>query len=965
MAKKTSLYVLTLVGVLAVGLIRAAERTSYNSLPPPILEDVGAFSEGTDAINYFSDDGYLRTEIEGIVNKFLISPNLALWAPVQEISEEHPYFFFHSRRAAGSTLRNNLYDAAHTLGLPSYLSCENGIDCNENTIPHDLNKAIYAVHIKWGDHLKLDQLKSHRRVYDITAAHTGIDNSYSCTANIREPVSRIISCFQARFLSEVRAGKIPADTCIGDLSLKKIFFLLTAVDKVAGSCLNEPFRILSGQSNEGAINNLGMEIDANRTLALPILSHLSSDVLGQTFMHLQQCVPFVLELPEESSDLMAYKFPSLYKGGAFRVQMASNVNRDSDRCPGDRSRPTAQQVSFLEQFAAYERVLYDAVVQKVKAAHAELLADKNAMAAVEATKEKQKDVMKEQFKLQPEWLQAEQQRIYMDELRKNPQDSMQLVINKEYEHGYYYRSYEGQPVRTSFSASSNVSYVTLLDGLGATNDLKYRAMLLNILATKHAFDKFGSIADFVVMYGFHDDLIGNMDPVTAKRIMKRPDAVDEEVIDLVWADLAFLESYGIKLHRLEPFRIPLSDSACKSCIEWEAEEDKLLQITLRKIEAWGLTMYDRVQFLDADIMPLVSMDCFFDMNPFQGLDGAAAATVAAARVDDKAAVRLAAFESGWVSPLNAGWALLSPNLADYQSLRRWAIWRLHQGGHWDTNLGFGVPMPEGLLHSDPPVYWGNRQTMKDWGFYGADLEQGLFVHHFAVAQDPMAAPPDSPANSSVAPESSGGGAGSVSARYDSAFFVQIDSQDISIIQRGQFITERPPRQALGCCLAARPNQKYLHMRKEEHSGEWVRPSSRMVHFVGDSKPWLHNDTDIFPRLHPAHNGGKPGDRRALRNGGGGGGGGGRSSLARKRENAHLKAIKELESLKKGPQSLETSKKIEEVEEIVRHRSWDWYGSVEVRQRLEWYRRLDTLRLNVKHYNLQSFLQSRDPLQLVG
>ena len=1134
--------------------MQGAEKKLYNVLAPPPMEDIGAFRTSTSALDYFSAHSNERTEVEVIVNKFLALPNLPQWAPVRDISEEHPYLFFHARKAAGSTLRSDLYDAANILGLSFYIACEGGVDCDTYKLPHNQSNAIYAMHMHWGDQFRLKELqKRHRGPHQVNDIHhpstdsylrysttdgiEDIHHSFSCMSNMREPVSRIISCIKFRFLDDSHNGKFSNTSCIGDLSLEELYHLLAdEVDEFANSCLNEPFRVFSGLYDEDVINSLGIELDTSRHLALPNLSNLSLHALQATLKHYQQCAPYILELPVESSDLLAYKFPDLYSAGAYRLDMANNVGGDSERCSGDRSKPTAQQMHLLEHFAAYERVLYDAVVQKVKVAHAELLTTRSALTAVGATKAKLKKVMKEQFSRQPKWLQARQRRVYKQQLRghgdslksvrtgsesveysgsreaafQSQELSRDVVVmgghldngfesngsfinstspysmkddsdfsnssrssnlrsetNKAYEYPYYYKHYEGRALYTKFTPTSNVSYVSLLDGLGATNNLEYRSMLLNILVTKRSLEMFGSTADFIVMYGFYDDLLGNTDSVTRQRIHKRPSAVDEEVIDLVWTDLAFLETFGIKLHRLEPFRIPLSDSACRNCTAWEeADEDKMLQITLHKVEVWGLKMYERIQFLDGDLMPLVNMDCLFYMEPFSGADGASMAA-AAGLTGDQAAARITAFEAGWISPLNAGWALVTPNHAEYQSLRQWAVWRLKRGWRWDWRVGYGEAIPEGLLYTDPPAYWGNRQNVTDWGFYGADLEQGLFVYHFAVAYDPLRAPRDvtggirKPTSRKTSTKIRGVGS-------DDALFVHIDSTEVSIIQHGRVIARRKPRQALGCCLGSQPHRKYLHMRKEEHSGEWVRPSSRMVHFVGDAKPWLHNDTANFEMLrregrqaaktasdpttnsaavaagtrmvsrstrhHNMNSGSASGSvvgsdhytsvttgtadrvRRKLGMHGKGGKGGSEarrfdtedenrhssnmkqhhtsphgssgattSSIAgeggaqsaplgkERRKDQYLTATDELQALQQlEVQTAETETKIQDLQAFIekreraeKKRSWSWYSSVESKQRLEWYRRLDAMRLNVRHSNLLSFLASREPLKVVG
>ena len=173
---------------------------------------------------------------------------------------------------------------------------------------------------------------------------------------------------------------------MGDaLHLQELYHLLAEeVDDFSNSCLNEPFRVFSGLHDEDVINSLGLKLNPAELTVEPSLDHLSADVFEQTLMRYAQCTPYILELPKQSGDLLAYKFPQLYEAGAFRMDKASNVEKT--KCEGNRGKPTPEQLKLLANFAAYERVLYDAVIMKTQNIYRQLMTNQTARAMVAKTK---------------------------------------------------------------------------------------------------------------------------------------------------------------------------------------------------------------------------------------------------------------------------------------------------------------------------------------------------------------------------------------------------------------------------------------------------------------------------------------------------------------------------------------------------------------------------------------------------
>lgn len=438
--------------------------------PAPKPEHIVSY-QSRGAIDYFSTED--KSQLQAIVNEFLAIPNDSIWSVVTNISEDHPYVFFHARKASGSTLRGTLFVAAKTLGLSSFVACERGVHCDTYHIPNDVSYAVYALHMQWGELKVLEHLHRMKHRSSVEGVHTtttitttnttsttaappkdtlnyrsdattiqGYNTSsnnyssniftgnssssnsgstststssgtsgvgtahnstdsvgysaatcttsdrhhslqFSCATNLRDPVGRLLSCVEFRFLRE--PGRFTNATCIADVTTEELYHLLAEeVDDYSNSCINEPFRIFSGLYDEDDINTLGLHFDPVRHLALPRLSSLSAHVFRETLMRYALCTPYIMELPEQSTDLLAYKFPVLYDAAAYRMDRAANVHKS--RCSRQKSVATQSQMALLEHFAAYERVLYDAVVAKLRAAHEEQMAIAEVAAAVMATK---------------------------------------------------------------------------------------------------------------------------------------------------------------------------------------------------------------------------------------------------------------------------------------------------------------------------------------------------------------------------------------------------------------------------------------------------------------------------------------------------------------------------------------------------------------------------------------------------
>lgn len=120
-----------------------------------------------------------------------------------------------------------------------------------------------------------------------------------------------------------------------------------------------------------------------------------------------------------------------------------------------------------------------------------------------------------------------------------------------------------------------------------------------------------------------------------------------------------------------------------------------------QVTPFRFTQYERVQYLDGDVLPTKNMDCYFMLNENT-------------------------FNTGTASPLNSGWFLAIPNEQDFVEMRELAFDRLVRP--WNTSRGWGIPLtPHVHLH-----YRGGDKDVVEWNFNGASLDQGLFTHYFVL-----------------------------------------------------------------------------------------------------------------------------------------------------------------------------------------------------------------------------------------
>ena len=236
------------------------------------------------------------------------------------------------------------------------------------------------------------------------------------------------------------------------------------------------------------------------------------------------------------------------------------------------------------------------------------------------------------------------------------------VVNSE--------SLQGHPTR-------KWAYAFLVGGCSSKN-LEYRGFLYNAVAAAQRLKMMGSKADVVVL----------LQMSVKSKETRLPE--DEERL---------LTAMGIKFQYLPKFNHEV--------------HEVFYALVKEKFRILDLTDYSRVLFIDADIMPLCSLDYLFELSEPEDGPGILKENVVI----------------GWRrEAANAGFFMLKPNREDYLDLQE-VILRKEQKAldlpwpHWDEVEGWGHRIVA-------PDFWRgpDRASGTNWTWHAVFADQGLLYH---------------------------------------------------------------------------------------------------------------------------------------------------------------------------------------------------------------------------------------------
>lgn len=139
-------------------------------------------------------------------------------------------------------------------------------------------------------------------------------------------------------------------------------------------------------------------------------------------------------------------------------------------------------------------------------------------------------------------------------------------------------------------------------------------------------------------------------------------------------------------------------------------DESFYKINMEKFRILSLTQYNRISFLDADVVPLVNLDYMMELS-------------------DRGILKENVIVPGDEEPGNGGYFILTPFPGAYEQVQNIIakkderISKLPPPKYWDHHLGWGHPI-------ESPDYWMDKQFRKhhQWKFMGDIADQGLLYY---------------------------------------------------------------------------------------------------------------------------------------------------------------------------------------------------------------------------------------------
>eukprot|EP00934_Nitzschia_sp_Nitz4_P008352 Nitzschia sp. Nitz4//scaffold73_size107353//79856//81295//NITZ4_004329-RA/size107353-processed-gene-0.197-mRNA-1//-1//CDS//3329557503//8342//frame0 len=263
----------------------------------------------------------------------------------------------------------------------------------------------------------------------------------------------------------------------------------------------------------------------------------------------------------------------------------------------------------------------------------------------------------------------------------SPWDSSNVV---QFHQGAFVPCQENDPlpirksqVVQSLPSTPKWAYAFLVSGCDPSSPFGYRPYFWNILVAAKNLKESGSQADIVVMV----------------QMAKQKDG--SYATELPARDLQWLQLYNdtITIHYLPPLL-----------------RDNFYNAQLAKFHILELTKYSRVLYLDADVMPLCSLDYLF-------------------RLSEEGKLQPNVVLAWFTEPSHGGFFLLTPGkYAELQAVIRRREEEALQlpYPHWDPVRGWGAALDEEWFGLVPP-HDSNRPQFHsiNWTFHGDFADQGL------------------------------------------------------------------------------------------------------------------------------------------------------------------------------------------------------------------------------------------------
>jgi len=137
-------------------------------------------------------------------------------------------------------------------------------------------------------------------------------------------------------------------------------------------------------------------------------------------------------------------------------------------------------------------------------------------------------------------------------------------------------------------------------------------------------------------------------------------------------------------------------------------------VFLNKFHVYSMTEYQRVLFLDTDVLPMTNLDYIFELS-----------------VGKNAILKENVVVPGYMEPSNAGFFMIKPNATAYEDISRLIEWRCDADGSLkplDPVIGWGHQI-------QPPDLWeDNKSTGTNWTFVSKSVLYRLTNNSLALTK---------------------------------------------------------------------------------------------------------------------------------------------------------------------------------------------------------------------------------------
>lgn len=362
--------------------------------------------------------------------------------------------------------------------------------------------------------------------------------------------------------------------------------------------------------------------------------------------------------------------------------------------------------------------------------------------------------------------------------QKEEAQRIESVENKSEKSPEWTPTSEAKTMRTnptpSGPAQSPFAYAFLLTGCDPEADKPWHlGFLYGIMVAVQVLRDGGSKADFIIM-------IRMTSPSGNATVTEQQRLPQEE----------WLRALNMRI-----MYIPSPDPT-------SSQQEDFGEAQMNKFHILHLTEYQRILYLDSDVLPLCNLDYIFHLSTEAG----------------KFYLK-PNFVMAWTEePANGGFFMLEPKEGDYEQLQAIIAHQRDRDRHlpyphFDLTRGWGH-----RIKGTPDKWWARRRQGRAWNFYAANADQGLLYHWVKYVKK-------------------------------NVFIAQIYRGEWwGTNEKGTLVLEKTAEQPLTnfSCLPKRFDKE--KMRYAKHPAfKWMLlkhpPYGDHIHFYSVLKPWVRNESE--------------------------------------------------------------------------------------------------------------------------